>query len=205
MDDGGVGVVGVDEAGRGPIAGPVVAAAVVAEAGAVFALEGVVDSKKLSEKQREYVYATLTSSEFIRYHVQVVERERIDDVNILRASHEAMVACVRRLDAEQRIGAVYVDGNLLPRELADDRRCTAVIKGDSKVFAIAAASIIAKVWRDRIMKAMSEKYPQYGFESHKGYYTKRHRQALLDHGPCAEHRRSFRPIKNDEWRLLAKG
>mmetsp|Transcript_59672 Transcript_59672/g.106068 ORF Transcript_59672/g.106068 Transcript_59672/m.106068 type:complete len:269 (+) Transcript_59672:33-839(+) len=201
-------VVGVDEAGRGPWAGPVVAAAVsVAETKILAKLLGVTDSKKLNEEQRENVFKQLTGCPKISWSVAVVSRARIDRLNILEAAHEAMASAVRGLRSGTsgssksrggkvvpRPGTVLVDGNLIPKKLSDES-CKAVIGGDRTCFEIAAASVLAKVTRDRLMGKLHRRFPAYGFASHKGYGTAAHQAALSRHGPCAEHRRSFEPIK----------
>ena len=156
-------VCGVDEAGRGPVAGPVCAAAVILPAGIV--IEGLNDSKKLSEKKRERV---------------------IDEINILQATYRAMKQAVDGLTRPADF--VYVDGNR-SQGLEQPHEC--VVSGDAKIPSVAAASIIAKVTRDRLMRRFAEQYPQYGFEKHKGYETKAHDEALLEHGPCPIHRMTF--------------
>ncbi|CAE8597835.1 unnamed protein product, partial [Polarella glacialis] len=202
-------IVGVDEAGRGPWAGPVVAAAVaVSSKSFPKGLRGVTDSKRLSEAQRELVYEQLVACKQLSWSVSVVSRARIDRTNILLAAHEAMAAAVRGVQcrrvarsASQGGGlevrspsAVLVDGNLLPSQLLD-LPCQAVVGGDRKCFEIAAASILAKVTRDRMMGKMDRRFPQYGFGAHKGYGTAAHQAALRQHGTCSEHRRSFEPMK----------
>lgn len=203
-------VVGVDEAGRGPWAGPVVAAAVTAGAAAVQRTAGVTDSKKLSEAQREAVFAELTSDPDIRYEVVVVGRERIDRTNILAAAHEAMAKAVKQLQKklpQAQRGAVLVDGNLIPKQL-ESSSCKAVVGGDRTCFEIAAASVLAKVTRDRHMRKLHNKFPDYGFDSHKGYGTAAHQAALQRLGPCTEHRTTFQPLKGflatGEWKQRGK-
>lgn len=177
---------GTDEAGRGPLAGDVVAAAVILDPAAIPA--GLDDSKKLSEKKRERLYeqilATALSCSIARASVA-----EIDQLNILQASMLAMHRAVTGLSLQP--GFVYVDGNRLPRWHYASR---AVVKGDSRVAAIAAASILAKVTRDRDMQAMDEAYPGYGFARHKGYPSAAHLEALATLGPCPIHRRSFGPV-----------
>lgn len=188
-------VAGLDEAGRGPLAGPVVAAACVLPEPLPAALDGLDDSKKLSEQAREALLPSIL--EHARaWGVASVEAARIDEINILRASLEAMaaafVACEARLGAP--IVAAAVDGNQaapLPRRVMQQT----VVEGDAKSRAIMAASIIAKVTRDRRMLLEHQRHPAYGFDQHKGYPTPRHLEALAQLGPCALHRRSFAPVR----------
>ena len=186
---------GVDEAGRGPLAGPVVAAAVIfssqyAEAAACGELNGLTDSKKLSEKRRELFYGILQSCSDACIGVGISSVEEIDEINILNATYRAMAAAVGDLSKDPEY--VIVDGSGLP-ELSCP--ATAIVKGDSKSLTIAAASIIAKVVRDRMMMDLDRLYPQYGFCRHKGYGTAVHMQALNEHGPSPHHRMSFRPVR----------
>lgn len=182
-------VAGIDEAGRGPLAGPVSAAAVVLPEG--FAMEGLNDSKKLSPKRRDELFEKLTKHEDVVWAVAVVDAEEIDRVNILRASHIAMARAFA--DLRPMADAGLIDGLPVPvRDFPSPQM--ALVKGDSRSVSIAAASIIAKVWRDRMMVEFDREYPEYGFQSHKGYGTKQHLAALESHGPCPIHRRSFRPI-----------
>ncbi|KAG7380637.1 hypothetical protein PHYPSEUDO_006978 [Phytophthora pseudosyringae] len=187
-------VIGVDEAGRGPLAGPVVAAACHVPLDVT--VSGVDDSKKISEPQREALFELLTAHPRITYAVHVNSAQRIDEINILQASLESMAKSVAEV-AEQLQQKdktfVLVDGNKLPPTL--ELPAEAVVKGDSKVFSIAAASIIAKVTRDRLMRAFDDKFPQYGLAQHKGYPTKAHVAAIAKHGPCAIHRMTFAPLK----------
>eukprot|EP00913_Durusdinium_trenchii_P030579 g28639.t1 len=205
-------IVGVDEAGRGPWAGPVVAAAVMAEREASASLvEGVTDSKKLNEAQRELVYEQLIKCPEIRWAVSTVSVKRIDQQNILEAAHQAMTRAVqtlrRRLPSKTDT-SILVDGNLVPKKLQKQKQpCRALIGGDRLCFEIAAASVIAKVTRDRLMMKLDRRYPSYGFAAHKGYGTAAHQAALVKHGPCVEHRTSFEPIKGfvatGKWRPRA--
>jgi ribonuclease HII len=188
-------VAGVDEAGRGPLAGPVVAAAVVmparfAETAKNGLLAGLTDSKKLSASRREHFFAILTASEEIESAVALADTEEIDRLNILRATHLAMGRAVSMLEAIP--DHVLVDG--LP---VTGFGCpsTALVKGDGRSLSIAAASVLAKVTRDRMMVALDERYPGYGFSKHKGYGAKAHIRSLYELGPCPEHRRSFRPVR----------
>lgn len=180
-------VAGVDEAGRGPLAGPVVAAAVVLDPRQP--ITGLTDSKALSASRREEL-AALIRSRAQAWALGRVEAAQIDRLNILRATLEAMHQAVAALSIRPR--HVLVDGDRCP---ALDCPATAIVKGDRRVAAISAASILAKVERDREMDAWDRRYPQYGFARHKGYPTRAHREALRAHGPCPCHRRSFAPVK----------
>lgn len=176
-------ICGVDEAGRGPLAGPVCAAAVILPDGVI--IDGVNDSKKLTEKKREVLFDVIKETA-ISYSIAFATVEEIEELNILNATMLAMMRAVEGLD----IPADYamIDGNRLPPL---DIPCEYVIKGDAKSMSIAAASILAKVSRDRLCKDYAEKYPQYGFEKHKGYGTKAHTDAIKEYGPCEIHRMSF--------------
>lgn len=180
-------IAGVDEAGRGPLAGPVTVAAVVLPEG--FTHEVLNDSKQLTEKKRERLYEEITGDSNIRWHCCVIEPEEIDRINILQATWEGMRRSALALDP--RPDAVLIDGKSVKKYPLHQ---VALVKGDSLSFSIAAASIIAKVTRDRIMLRLAEEYPQYGFEIHKGYPTPKHLAALKQHGPCPQHRRSFAPV-----------
>jgi ribonuclease HII len=155
--------------------------------------DGVADSKQLSEAQREEVYAALTAHPRIEWAACVIEHTVIDDINILQATMRAMEGAVASLPhgAPDR---VLVDGNRVPPALASTGEF--IIRGDDKSFAIGAASIIAKVTRDRLMLALDARFPQYGFAQHKGYGTKAHMEAIAKHGPCDVHRRTFAPMKH---------
>ena len=180
-------VAGIDEAGRGPLAGPVTAAAVILPVGYEHAL--VNDSKQLTENRREQVYADLIADKGVIWAWALAEAEEIDRINILQATYKAMA---RALDAlSTRPDMVLVDGREVQGLSVQHR---GVIKGDAISMSIAAASIIAKVERDRLMRAYALKFPQYGFEKHKGYGTKVHLEGLKNHGPCAIHRKSFAPV-----------
>ena len=176
-------VCGIDEAGRGPLAGPVYAAAVVLPFGTV--IDGVNDSKKISEKKREYLFDVIKEKS-VCFNIAFATAEEIDDVNILNATFLAMKRAVQGL--KESPDFALVDGNRLP---SLDIPCAAIVKGDSLSESIACASILAKVERDRFMKRESEKYPQYFFEKHKGYGTKIHVEALKKYGPCPIHRKTF--------------
>ena len=179
-------IAGIDEAGRGPLAGPVVAAAVIFHPDSY--IEGVNDSKKLSPNKREAL-ASIISKEAVSISTGIVDEREIDRINILQATYQAMRQAVSGLSVQPE--QILVDGHAIPNMLI---RQTAIPGGDRQVFSIAAASIIAKVTRDRMMKEADEKYPQYGFAQHKGYGTKFHMEALKVYGACAIHRKSFAPV-----------
>lgn len=178
-----VNICGVDEAGRGPLAGPVYAAAVILPQGLV--IEGLNDSKKLSEKKRELLYDKVIESA-VAWSVGVATEQEIDEVNILQATHLAMKRAVEGLSVKADFA--LIDGNRMPPlDIAGET----VIKGDSLSMSIAAASIIAKVTRDRFMLELDEKYPEYLFAKHKGYGTALHYEMIEKHGISPVHRRSF--------------
>ena len=177
-------ICGVDEAGRGPLAGPVCAAAVIFPEGLI--IDGVNDSKKLSEKKREKLFDKI-KEEALSYSIAYASVEEIEKLNILNAAMLAMKRAVEGLDIKPDM--ILVDGNKEPD--IEDIDCTAIIKGDALSHSIAAASILAKVSRDRLMNEMAKKYPEYGFDKHKGYGTKLHREKILEHGICEIHRPSF--------------
>jgi ribonuclease HII len=179
-------ITGVDEAGRGPLAGPVVAAAVIFNKRTN--IKGINDSKQLSEKQREYLYIKIVSSA-LAYSVSIVENEVIDDINILNATMLAMKQAVQGLNIQPDL--VLVDGN---RTFQSEIPVIPIIKGDAKSFSIAAASILAKVTRDRLMKNLAMDYPIYLWGQNKGYPTKQHREIIKMVGPSPLHRKSF--LKN---------
>lgn len=183
-DEGFQTVCGIDEAGRGPLAGPVCAAAVILPRN--LEIEGLNDSKKLSEKRREALYEIITR-EAVAYGIAFVDEKEIDEINILQATFLAMRRAAERLAIRPDIA--LVDGNREP-ELGGIPVKT-IVKGDSLSANIAAASILAKVTRDRFMAEQDAIYPQYGFAIHKGYGTKAHYAALREHGPCPIHRRTF--------------
>ncbi len=187
-------VAGVDEAGRGPLAGPVVAAAVILPER--FRHRRLNDSKQLSAAMREIIFAEITAHAKIRFAFAIVEVAEIDRINILRASHEAMRRAVAQLDPPPH--HVLIDG-LPVRPFAIEQ--TALVGGDALSFSIAAASIIAKVTRDRIMVEHCAKFPGYEFARHKGYGTPQHLAALKKHGPCPIHRRTFLPVRQAELAL----
>ena len=188
-------VAGVDEAGRGPLAGPVVAAAFVFPAallrrGVPEGLRAIDDSKKLSAGRREACFAVLTDPDRgFTYAVAVIGPGEIDRINILRATHAAMARALATLTPPADFA--LVDGLPVPGlPVASE----SVVKGDQLSLSIAAASILAKVTRDRIMRDLAARHPEYGFERHMGYGTAEHLAALRRHGPCPAHRRSFRPV-----------
>ena len=176
-------VCGVDEAGRGPLAGPVCAAAVILPPD--MEIPGLNDSKKLTDKKRRELFDVITN-EAVAYGIALVGEKEIDEINILQATFRAMEQAVARLNMNPDV--VLVDGN---REPKLGFPVKTVVKGDSLSASIAAASILAKVTRDRLMEQLDETYPQYGFAVHKGYGTKRHYEALRAFGPCAIHRMTF--------------
>jgi ribonuclease HII len=182
------GSAGADEAGRGPLAGPVVAAAVILPKGV--RIRGIDDSKKLSRNAREELEVQIKAKAL--WAVEVSEVDEVDRLNILWASMAAMNRALARLSPFEK---AYVDGHILPKDICCD--ATAVIDGDAKIACIAAASILAKVERDRMMTRYANDYPQYGFERHFGYSTPEHLEALREHGPCPLHRRSFARVR--EW------
>lgn len=176
-------VCGVDEAGRGPLAGPVCAAAVILPPD--LEIPGLNDSKKLTDKKRRELFDVITT-EAVAYGIALVGEKEIDEINILQATFRAMEQAVNRMDVHPDL--VLIDGNRAP---ALPMPVKTVIKGDSLSASIAAASILAKVTRDRLMEQLDEKYPEYGFATHKGYGTKRHYEALREFGPCEIHRKTF--------------
>jgi len=179
-------VAGLDEAGRGPLAGPVVAGAVVLKPELAKLLAGINDSKKLSEKQRENFYNILTKNKKIKWGVGIVSEKIIDKINILEASKLAMQKAVKDLGC--KADYLLLDGNFTINSIV---RQKAVVKGDQKSISISAASIIAKVTRDRVMQKYHKRYPKYGFNKHKGYPTEFHRQQIELFGPSEIHRKSF--------------
>ncbi|MGH8598427.1 MAG: ribonuclease HII [Gammaproteobacteria bacterium] len=179
-------IVGVDEAGRGPLAGPVVAAAVMLDPARK--ISGLKDSKILSAARREQLYDVIVRDAAC-YGIAFATVEEIDRLNIYHATLLAMQRAVAALRVEPI--RVLVDGNVCPQIPYD---AEAVVKGDAKIPAISAASILAKVTRDRMMDTLDLQYPCYGFSRHRGYSTAAHVQALLNYGPSPEHRRSFRPV-----------
>ena len=176
-------ICGVDEAGRGPLAGPVYAAAVILPRDTV--IDGLNDSKKLTEKKREALFDVITERA-LTYGIASASVEEIEELNILNATFLAMNRAIAKLDPVPELA--LIDGNR-NTGIAMPSRC--IVKGDSRCADIAAASILAKVSRDRYMLTLAEKYPQYHFEQHKGYGTKLHYEAIREYGPSPEHRPSF--------------
>ena len=183
-------IAGIDEAGRGPLAGPVVVAAVVFEPGRT-PINGLADSKQLCAQRREVLYARIVERA-LAWRVVFVEVDDIDRINIF---HATMLGMRRALDGVLHVGVCLarVDGNALPRGLPCPAQ--AIVGGDALDRSIMAASILAKVSRDRHMRELHQRWPQYGFDEHKGYSTPAHLAALGQHGPCPQHRRSFAPVR----------
>lgn len=180
-------IAGIDEAGRGPLAGPVAAAAVILPPG--FHADGLDDSKKVSARKREALFESLTNHPQVVWAVATADCEEIDRLNILRATHLAMRRATAALPSPPDhclIDGLPVKDFPLPHD--------GIVKGDGKSLSIAAASIIAKVTRDQIMRDLDLEFPQFGFAKHQGYGTKMHLEALRIHGPCRHHRRSFQPV-----------
>lgn len=180
-------IAGVDEVGRGPLAGPVVAAACILPIGRSF--PGINDSKKLTAKQRAILRDELLNDPDVHYGMGVVSEKVIDEINILEATKEAMKQAIDNLPI--RPDLLLVDGLQLKTMIP----CQGIIKGDAKSVSIAAASILAKEYRDSIMRQLHLVYPEYGFDRHKGYGTAQHLKALTRFGPCDCHRKSFSPVK----------
>ena len=180
-------ICGGDEAGRGPLAGPVCAAAVILPEGAV--IEGLDDSKKLTEKKRERLYDIIKQTA-VAYSVAYGTLEEIETVNILEATYLAMNRAIEGLNVKPDFA--LIDGNRVPRGIKIP--CETIVKGDSKSMSVAAASVLAKVTRDRLMLEYDKKYPEYNFKKHKGYGTKEHTELIKQYGPCEIHRLSF--LKN---------
>lgn len=176
-------ICGVDEAGRGPLAGPVCAAAVILPANTF--IDGVNDSKKLSEKKREALFDVIKETA-VSYCIAYASVEEIEGINILNATMLAMKRAVEGLDV--KTDYAMIDGNKMPQLDIDGET---IIKGDAKSMSIACASILAKVSRDRLLYEYAKEYPQYQFDKHKGYGTAAHREAILKYGPCPYHRMSF--------------
>ncbi len=186
--DGKVRIAGVDEVGRGPLAGPVTAAAVILDPARIPA--GLDDSKRLSPRRREALEGEILATAHVSIaHASVAE---IDALNILRASHLAMERAVAALNPAPDY--LLIDGNLIPRDLTIPAQ--AVVKGDGRSVSIAAASIVAKLCRDRLMVDLAQQHPGYGWETNAGYPSKSHREALQNLGVTPHHRRSFRPVHN---------
>ncbi len=181
-------IAGVDEVGRGPLAGPVVAAAVILDPANIPA--GLNDSKKLTAKRRNALYDELHSVADVS--IAAASVAEIDGHNILRASHIAMVRAIAGLT--QKADHALIDGNMIPRDLTISSET--LVKGDARSLSVAAASIVAKVWRDRHMVALAQQHPHYGWENNAGYPTAQHKLGLEQFGVSEHHRRSFRPIHN---------
>jgi len=193
-------VVGLDEAGRGPLAGPVVAAAVSIIANCkleILKFKDLRDSKKLAPKKREDFYKIITKNPQIKWGIGIVSEKVIDKINITNAAELAMERALKNLERKMKKKANFliIDGNHISSKNLKARSYKLIVKGDEKVFSCALASILAKVTRDKIMERYSKKYPEYGFEIHKGYPTKFHLKMLKKYGPCKIHRKSFLPVK----------
>ncbi len=180
---------GVDEVGRGPLVGPVVSACVVLPKD--FILQGLTDSKKLSEKKRD-IFFDIIKEQALAIGISIVDAKRIDEINIYQASKEAMIEAIKEVSLKVKMEHVLIDAMKLDLEIPS----TSIIKGDSKSISIAAASVIAKVTRDRIMYQLDDEYPYYGFKNHKGYPTKKHLEALKKYGIVDGYRRTYKPIKD---------
>jgi len=177
-------IAGIDEAGRGPLAGPVVVASVILPANSM--IEGINDSKKISENKREKIYDSIIK-EAISYGVGIVYQDEIDDINILQATKKGLTMAIDQMEKKPQL--IMVDALTGIDTLGIPYK--SIIKGDAKCYSIAAASIIAKVTRDRIMREWDRVYPEYGFSSHKGYGTAKHIAAIKEYGPCPIHRKTF--------------
>ena len=195
-------IAGVDEAGRGPLAGPVVAAAAIlparwAESGLPRALEGLNDSKQLTEIQREKFFAFITACGEIEFAIAEIDAALIDEINILQATHRAMNDALARLNPPPQ--HALVDGRPVKTMRVPQ---TAIVKGDARSYSVAAASVLAKVTRDGLMLDFDRQWPVYGFAAHKGYGTARHLAAIAAHGPCPIHRKSFAPLRPEKAELF---
>ena len=178
-------IAGIDEAGRGPLAGPVVVASVIMPLDNI--IDGINDSKKLSEKKRNDLFEKIKQTA-ISYHIEVIDEKIIDDINILNATKLGMKNCIDKLDKAPDV--VLIDAV----KIDSDVQTVSIIKGDAKSYSIAAASILAKVYRDNLMLQYDKEYPVYNFAKHKGYGTKMHIDAIKQYGICPIHRRTF--VKN---------
>jgi len=189
-------IVGIDEVGRGPLAGPVMACALVFYSRAKLPkdLKGINDSKKLTPKKREKFYCVLKNNPNIEWGIGRVSERIIDKINILEATKLAMERAVMNLSRKmnKEIKFLIIDGNF---GIKLDLPQKSIKKADGKIFSVIAASIVAKVTRDRLMKRLDKKYPQYRFAAHKGYPTELHRKLLKKHGPCKIHRETFYPVR----------
>lgn len=177
-------ICGIDEAGRGPLAGPVVVASVIMPRNSM--IEGVNDSKKVSEKKREALYEKIIE-EAISYGIGIIDQKEIDEINILEATKQGLTTSLKELSTKPDVILVDALKGIDTLEIP----YKSIIKGDALCYSISAASILAKVTRDRIMRQWDEIYPQYGFEKHKGYGTKAHIEAIREYGLCPIHRKSF--------------
>lgn len=185
-------IIGVDEAGRGPLSGPVIAAAVLDSPKRI---KGVKDSKLLNEKKREELYLEIVNS--YKWGIGIVSPKRIDKINILEATKEAMIKAVRNLEKKNKIKAhhLILDGNMgINIEISQE----SIVKADRKIYCVSAASIIAKVTRDRLMIKYDKLYPEYNFKKHKGYGTREHFKLINKYGGCEIHRKSFKPFDKDK-------
>jgi len=206
--------IGLDESGRGPLAGPVVAAAVAFNPKCeikkiknhpsfLFLLKNVRDSKKISPKKREKIYQEVLKTSFLIFGVGKVSPKVIDKINIFKATKRAMERAVKNLEKKLNLKnkkkILLLDGNF---KINSDYSQISIVKGDQKNFFISLASILAKVHRDKLMINLAKKFPQYGFEKHKGYATKTHLRALKKCGPCKIHRASFFPVKNSKYAIF---
>jgi len=185
-------VVGLDEAGRGPLAGPVVAAAVLIKYDVKNLMKGINDSKKLSSKKREDFYNIITANPNIEWGIGIVSEKVIDKINILEATKMAMEIALQQVQDKQKPDFLILDGNFKINSYIPQK---SIIAGDQKVISISAAGIIAKVARDRIMEKYAKKYPKYKFDKHKGYCTELHIKMLKKFGICPIHRKSFQPVR----------
>jgi ribonuclease HII len=188
-------VAGVDEAGRGPLAGPVVAAAAIlpnhwAKSGLPRELDGLNDSKQLTKIQRENFFHFIINCGEIHFAVAQIDAAQIDEINILQATHRAMNDALAKLNPQPQ--HALVDGRAVKTMRVPQ---TAIVKGDARSYSIAAASVLAKVTRDRLMLEFHEQFPEYGFDEHKGYGTAKHLAAIAAHGACPIHRMTFAPLK----------
>lgn len=178
-------IIGLDEAGRGPMAGELVVAGVIFPKG--FYDEKINDSKQLSEKKREALYDLIVENA-LAYDIEIISVEEVDSLNVYQASKLGMEKCIENLKREK----MFALSDAMPLNYADHE---AIIKGDAKSISIGAASILAKVTRDRLMKEYAKIYPEYGFDKHKGYVTKMHKEAIEKYGVCPIHRKSFAPVQ----------
>lgn len=187
-------VAGIDEAGRGPLAGPVVAACVHVPNYKFPGIRKVKDSKQLNGLQREALFTEITRH--CAFGIAIADVEEIDRINILQATFLAMTRAVdaMHLAFNTGINTLLIDGNMKPRGL-EDHDCHPVVSGDDKSYSIACASILAKVTRDRLMRALHDEHPHYGWDQNAGYGTPQHLEALKAHGPCVHHRQSFAPVR----------